>query len=49
MTHPCDLFTVFHCVCPRDLDRDLAPLVVAHPHVSEPTTVRRDTRSVTGK
>ena len=29
-------------VYPQNLDRDLATLVIAHPHVREPATVQRD-------
>ena len=47
-THSRNFIKIIHRV-PQNLDCDLAALVFAHPHVREPTTVPRETRSIIAK
>jgi hypothetical protein len=46
ITHACNFLEIAGRVYPQNLDRDLATLVIAHPHVREPAAVQRDIRSV---
>jgi len=49
ITHPYNLVMHTPRVYLQNLDCDIAPLMLAHPHVSEPTPARCSFRPIVGK
>jgi len=49
ITHLCNLLTFVLREYPQNLDRNVMPLMFAHPHISGPTPVWRVFRRVVGK